>query len=534
MIGERLRAHPFLEDDAGSLTIFAFVMLMMILLLAGASVDFTRYESTRAQLQNTLDRSVLAAADLDQKADPDKVVRDYMTKAGLGDALTQITVDDGLNYRTVTASGQREMDTVFLRMAGMDTMTAPALSAAEEKISNVEISLVLDVSGSMAHNGRIGNMKDAAEEFIETVVQPAVDGSGLTTVSIVPYNSAVNLGAQTGPYWNIENTHAYSHCAMFDNSDFMSVPIDDSLPLRRMGHFDIYTSGEYTSRVPVPLCGGRDSGSVVVHSSDKPTLLDRIGDLDAYGGTAIHVGLKWGAALLDPSSRPVVHSMAQAGYIAPDAENRPASYSDPEAIKFIVVMTDGANTSEYDFKARFDGTMSPVFVDDRGTSNPSDDRFSVLVRDHSGTYHDVYFRERYEHNYRNRYSNQPDGGSNARRMSHQELYARFSARGLANRFFYRPYADRYISYSDYIDYKYPYTDVASGSTVDSRLENICTASKNAGIVIFAIAFEAPDAGKEDLLACASSASHFFEVEGIEITETFHAIARQINSLRLIQ
>lgn len=53
-------------------------------------------------------------------------------------------------------------------------------------------------------------------------------------------------------------------------------------------------------------------------------------------------------------------------------------------------------------------------------------------------------------------------------------------------------------------------------------------------MVFAIAFEAPEAGQDALRDCASSDSHYFAVEGIEITETFNAIARQINNLRLIQ
>jgi hypothetical protein len=34
--------------------------------------------------------------------------------------------------------------------------------------------------------------------------------------------------------------------------------------------------------------------------------------------------------------------------------------------------------------------------------------------------------------------------------------------------------------------------------------------------------------------CASSPSHFFRVEGVELSEAFRAIARQINQLRLTQ
>jgi hypothetical protein len=74
-------------------------------------------------------------------------------------------------------------------------------------------------------------------------------------------------------------------------------------------------------------------------------------------------------------------------------------------------------------------------------------------------------------------------------------------------------------------------DAAQG---DALLDNICDASKEAGIVIWSIGFEVDDHGANVMENCASSPSHFFRVEGIEISEAFDAIARQINQLRLTQ
>jgi hypothetical protein len=66
------------------------------------------------------------------------------------------------------------------------------------------------------------------------------------------------------------------------------------------------------------------------------------------------------------------------------------------------------------------------------------------------------------------------------------------------------------------------------------LSNICQAAKDEHIVIWSIGFEVTDHGANVMQDCASSPSHFFRVEGVEISEAFEAIARQINQLRLTQ
>ena len=72
----------FRTEEDGNLSVFAVLMLIIILTVAGASVDIMRLESNRAAMQVSLDRAVLAAADLDQQQNPETVVGDYLSKAG--------------------------------------------------------------------------------------------------------------------------------------------------------------------------------------------------------------------------------------------------------------------------------------------------------------------------------------------------------------------------------------------------------------------------------------------------------------------
>jgi uncharacterized membrane protein len=120
-------------------------MFLMIVLLGALGVDMMRFEMERAKLQSTLDRAVLAAADIDQTMVPTDVVNEYFTKSGLGGTVTGVNVSQGLGYRSVTVTARKSINAQLIHMLGVETMSAPAAGAAEERVDSVEISLVLDV-----------------------------------------------------------------------------------------------------------------------------------------------------------------------------------------------------------------------------------------------------------------------------------------------------------------------------------------------------------------------------------------------------
>ena len=66
-----------------------------------------------------------------------------------------------------------------------------------------------------------------------------------------------------------------------------------------------------------------------------------------------------------------------------------------------------------------------------------------------------------------------------------------------------------------------------------QFNQICTRAKEAGIVVFTIAFEAPLSAYEQMVACASSPAHAYNVDGLEIETAFASIAGQISQLRLV-
>lgn len=525
--------YRFARETDGNMSIMALAGSMVMLVFGGVGIDMIYSEVQRTKLQNTLDRAVLAAANLDQDLDPELVVTEYFSAMDMSDALSSVTVEEGLSHRIVNARADRTVGANFMRLIGVDELGTGGVATAEERIANVEISMVLDVSGSMGWNNKIANLRTAATEFVETVIKE--DESGLTTINIVPYNATVNLGSTVASYYTLEDYQQYSNCAYFESSAFNTTVLNPSNELGRLGHFDPWGDSQSTTEISRPWCADDDYGAMMVHSSDEEALTDHIASFGAGGNTAIDLGMKWGVSFLDPSARPVVSSMISDGLVVAEASGRPAAYTAEDAIKIVVLMTDGENTTQYDLKDEYKYGMSDIWIDDRGNSNPGDDRFSLKVRDWSGTSNDLWFWERYENsNWNTRNRNSPDGGNNARRMTNAEVFARWGTRGVARKFYTQPYYDNFVSYDDYYDIFYAYEATVGPDAADARLSSICAEARDNDITVFAIGFEAPTRGQNAMSDCASSPAHYFAVEGIEISDAFQQIARTINQLRLTQ
>ena len=73
-------------------------------------------------------------------------------------------MDDGLNYRTVAAETSVNLPTMFLKQVGITELVTPAVGTANETITDVEISLVLDNSGSMGSANRLDRLKEAVAQ----------------------------------------------------------------------------------------------------------------------------------------------------------------------------------------------------------------------------------------------------------------------------------------------------------------------------------------------------------------------------------
>lgn len=455
----------FAHEEKGAITIFACFMVLIMLMVGGMGVDIMRHEMERTRMQAVADRAVLAAADLDQTLDPEVVVRDYFSKSGMADFVSDVQVSEGLNYRTVTVDAAMTMKTQFMDMLGVEDLGVPASSTAEEKVNKVEISMVVDISGSMNSNDKMDNLKDAASTFIDTVLKPS--NEDLISISLVPYSEHVNAGPLIFDEMNVDQVHNYSHCIEFPDDEMDSIVLDTARTYEQMQHYQWNTysieSGSQSNTLYDTVCPRKGFERIIPFSQDATYLKNQVDQLQPRAGTQIFLGMKWGAAMLDPSFRAINTQLVNGDDVDTAFLGRPADHSDVETLKTIILMTDGQNSSS--------SRISSYYYDED----------SEIV--HWSNYNFNYYLSRYvNRRYRSGYY-------------YQKYYA---------------------------------------SLGDTLLDNICDAAKASNIVIWSIGFEVTDHGADVMQDCASSPSHFFRVEGVEISEAFEAIARQINQLRLTQ
>lgn len=523
---QSLRA--FRRDDSGVMAYPTVAFFLAMLAVGGIGVDLMRMERDRTVLQYTLDRAVLAAADLDQTQPPAVVVQDYLNKAGLGEYYQEPIVESGLGYKRVQATIDATFEAHLLRFSNGNDLPVFATSKAEESIDGLEISLVLDVSGSMNSNSRLSNLKVAAKDFIDTMVANTTDGK--MSISVVPYATQVSLPDDLIDQYTTVGENPYSNCINFEAAEYNSASLSTLDTLERSMHFtpwgysnrDMRTYYSSPRLINSPVCDERASREILPLQKDATTLKNFIQNLSAGGNTSIDVGMKWGTALLDPSARPAISAISTGiGASVPgDFSDRPAEYSDSDTIKIIVLMTDGQNTSQY-------------YVDDDHRDGPS----GVWYNSHYKSYstYDSRYGGRYFFHYNNNWYNEPYGNGSGQsgtavELNYAELFARTSLKYIYRYIFYE-----WMNFYDARDdWYYGIFSSHGNSTKNARTRSVCEAAKAKGIVVYTIGFEAPSNGVAVLRDCASSDAHYFDVDGLEIKDAFASIATSIRQLRLTQ
>lgn len=557
----------FRREEDGSVVFLSVIMFLIILMVGGIGVDVMLAEMRRTQLQDTLDRAVLAAASLEQDLDPESVVEDYFDKTALSEHLKDIQVEEGLGYRTVTATADTTVATQFMHLSGVSSLSMNAASGAEERIGGVEISMVLDVSGSMNSNSRLPNLKIAAKDFVDTLTTTTEDGK--LSVSIVPYATQVSAPEDFIQHFNLTNEHSYSNCVNFAASDFDSTSIDPTAQLTRTMHFDPWYTFDGRDNDPMelvqsPVCVEADDNSreMLVMQKDATTLKNFIDAMWGGGNTSIDVGMKWGTALLDASLQPVIDNMITDGQVSADFDGRPYAYDNSQTLKVIVLMTDGQNTSQYYIDDQFRTGDSNIWWNDEqevysvyiGEDTGDEDNdgnttepmfywpFNNSWNDHAygeGVYEETQVDYECRSYRRNgscrRYRRVEtvvtvDEPGSAEIVTYADLWAYTSIKYNRNEHYYPWMNDSEAN----DDWYYGVRKYVGSSTKDARTQAICDAAKAEGIIVFTIGFEAPSAGQSVLQNCASSASHYFDVDGLEIADAFAAIAASIRQLRLTQ
>lgn len=348
----------FLKDRSGSLSIYsAFVLPIMFAGLGGGVVDMVRQSNVQDRLQAATESAVLAAASLDNSLSTADIIDDYI-RANFADSELiddiQINITEterSVSSRDVTIEAYVDVPTSFVSLFGIESLRASAVSSAAQSVSKIEISLVLDVSSSMA-GSRIVSLQQAAKEFIDEVTENGTDPN--ISFNLIPYGGHVNIKAiydnfavQVGAPGTTEDPTTGEYTSggnlperlyTFSDPDFRSNCIEvrsgdrvgELLPPNSRGQMPIFSRWVVANKWCPP-----DDSAAIFNSNDVQLLKDRIDDFALSDGTGTDIGTMWGLNALSPAWR---------GHLGGDFPDRPANYDDDTTLKIAVVMTDGGIT----------------------------------------------------------------------------------------------------------------------------------------------------------------------------------------------
>lgn len=578
--GARLRR--FAREEDGAVFIFSLQIFLVLLVVFGIAIDFVRQEERRIVIQNSIDRAALAAASLEQTLDPTLVAKDYLAKNDLGYLNVDPVVEEGKNleYRRVSIAATDNMPTIFgdLLGFGLESFRSNTQTVAEESIGNVEVSLVLDISGSMNDRdansttgaSKIASLRVAAENFAKKMfdnVQPPDAPAGRLSMSIVPYNQQVVLGSSLADIFHLSSDHNKSTCADIQTKGFGSIALDPDAGLQRTMYGWSWDFVGQNSRVSKTFsnvgenCYEQNYAQVMAFEDDENDIINKIRSLHANGDTGIDIGARWGLALLDPSTQPAAAALVQKGTIDGSVMNRPLPYQGDgtsvadSSMKVMILMTDGQNTRTFSTKMAY-RTGPSGFYSTKSAGDFDDNDQSALYwysnrRAHDGEppYYRFYDqawvdedgigtftrdckweRDRYGRWYRS--CKTTFKKKTPFSISWQTIWAKdWTLQYVIEKFLLPP--RKSLDNRETVAGIYSEMGISSMfSEKDANLAQVCSVAKKKGIKIFTVAVSAPQSGQDALANCSSGPSYEYTVGADNLNDAFSSIATQISTLRL--
>ncbi len=345
------RLNAFGDDTRGSVVIIFGLAIFVLFMMVGLAVDFGRFVNARNQTIEATDAAVLAGARAlqtnggNQSAAQDvamtyyqQAIKDRIPLAS--DSIKFLVTDNGT---AMIADGNASIATPFMHLGflGTDQMkTLPLLHSNGTDYSkavlavggngqtNLEVSLMLDITGSMSGQ-KLTDMKAAASDLVNIVVWK--DQSEYTSkIAIVPFAYDVRLPTTSNNAFKLAtgNTKTNYPCVVERTG---SQKYTDAAP--KSGQYVMVHSSSSSS--VSPTCDLPSAAEALPLTSNTTTLLSKISGLKTAGSTAGQVGTAWAWYMLSPNWSSLWPNSAA------------AAYGTDKLKKIAVLMTDGEYNTSY-------------------------------------------------------------------------------------------------------------------------------------------------------------------------------------------
>jgi Flp pilus assembly protein TadG len=315
--------HRITEDRRGTVTIIFGLMVFILLASSGIAMDTSRINRLTMRINSALDAAALATARqlrLSGNSDAELValaeayfntnMRDQIKLEG---RVENFSVQIDRERNGIIISAEAVLPTVLGRIFNVSEFRTSLEARSIYTARDIELSMMLDVSGSMA-GSKIRDLRDAAKDLAAIVLDNS-RGPTKNKIGIAPYSTSVNAGI----YARLATAGASNSCVTersgseaFTDSD----PI--SFPLKKK-----------TSNCP--------SSTVLPLTNELSTIESHVDSLRDGGRTAGHLGIAWAWYLVSPKWASFWPS-----------SSAPGTYDDPEIMKAVIVMTDGEFNTAYE------------------------------------------------------------------------------------------------------------------------------------------------------------------------------------------
>lgn len=327
-----------LANQKGTVAVFTAIAAIPLMLVVGTAVDLSRLNAVQSQTQNAIDAAALTGASLKGKTPEERIAAAQKsfaanTVSGMAGTLSPVATFEVVGD-VIVGNAEVEVPSAFMHFAGIDIMNGTA-HAEVNLLSDkkAEIALVLDYSGSMNDpvdgKTKYKVMRDAAVKLVNDLSKTDPDN---VKFGLVPFSNHVYT-TLPGAYV-LGGTGTWTGCTQDRKYPFN---LTDSTP-----------TGAAASKWNQVMLSAADDPSddnnqvnygcngYVANNLKTVDLTDKFKDvtnqlkiMKPYAYTHIALGVEFGYHMLSPN--------------APFTQG--AAYDDKETKKFMVVLTDGAQTT---------------------------------------------------------------------------------------------------------------------------------------------------------------------------------------------
>lgn len=187
----------YARDRRGNAALLFGFMLVPIMLAVGVAVDYGRALTVRGVMLDASDAAALAVGSWTGLSETELEERaQHFFNANYASTLSS-GIDSTFNVKVVGddifVTTSASVPTTFMRLANINSLDVGTTNMITKRQRDVELALVLDTTGSMSRDGKIGALKNAAKSMVNDLFGSEAISDTLN-IAVVPFAGAVNVG----------------------------------------------------------------------------------------------------------------------------------------------------------------------------------------------------------------------------------------------------------------------------------------------------------------------------------------------------